>query len=67
MGEPKQKTTMKKMTHKQTNKSGYDLYAPCKSFAFHPYNRKKRPPLFWEKSDKGRSDKSHRRIKALLG
>eukprot|EP01084_Bolivina_argentea_P056809 103905_1 len=46
---------------------GYDLYAPYKSFAYHPYNRKKRPPLFWENQDGGRSQKSRNRIKKVLG
>ena len=30
--------------------SGYDLYTPHNSVAFHPYSRKKRPPMFWENS-----------------
>eukprot|EP00486_Rosalina_sp_Unknown_P012409 CAMPEP_0201585660 /NCGR_PEP_ID=MMETSP0190_2-20130828/124320_1 /ASSEMBLY_ACC=CAM_ASM_000263 /TAXON_ID=37353 /ORGANISM="Rosalina sp." /LENGTH=69 /DNA_ID=CAMNT_0048032039 /DNA_START=1 /DNA_END=206 /DNA_ORIENTATION=+ len=47
--------------------SGYDLYAPSKSFTYHPYNRKKRPPLFWENQDGGRSLKSQNRIKMVLG
>ena len=47
--------------------NGYDLYAPCKSFTYHPYNRKKRPPLFWENKDDGRAMKSQNRIKKILG
>ena len=46
---------------------GYDLYAPCRSFTYHPFNRKKRPPLFWENQDGGRSAKSQNRIKKILG
>ncbi|ETO17657.1 hypothetical protein RFI_19662 [Reticulomyxa filosa] len=46
---------------------GYDLYAPCKSFAFHPYQRAKKPPMFWEQPDEGRQSRSENRIKAILG
>jgi len=46
---------------------GYDLYAPCTSFAFHPYQRQKKPPMFWEQPDNGRQTRSENRIKAILG
>lgn len=47
--------------------NGYDLYAPARSFTYHPYNRAKRPPLFWENQDGGRSKRSQNRIKKILG
>lgn len=28
--------------------NGYDIFAPRNSVAFHPYNRAKKPPMFWE-------------------
>ena len=47
---------------------GYDLYTPHNSVAFHPYNRAKKPPMFWENNakHKGESMKSARRVQALI-
>jgi hypothetical protein len=47
--------------------SGYDIYTPHNSVAFHPYHRKKRPPMFWENNDlhKGEGMKAARRVQGL--
>jgi hypothetical protein len=48
--------------------NGYDLYTPHNSVAFHPYNRAKKPPMFWENSaqHQGESMRSARRVQAAI-
>eukprot|EP00912_Choanoflagellata_sp_UC4_P000804 UC4_evm2s506 len=50
--------------------SGYDHYTFRHSVAFHPYNRPKKPPLFWE-NEKGShtmdASRSARRYQELFG
>jgi len=50
---------------------GYDFYAPSISFAFHPYRRKRAPPLFWNnrgsRREPGSEARARSRIKHILG
>ena len=48
--------------------SGYDMYTPHNSVAFHPYHRKSKPPMFWENTQRHRGEgaKSASRVRALI-
>jgi len=48
--------------------AGYDMYTPHNSVAFHPYNRKSKPHMFWENTarHKGEGMRSAIRVQALI-